>query len=288
MAKQKRSNAKAHDEDGRQFEFQFSDPGYSSIAKIAIEHPIALRRIDDSSVLLDWLGMGSTEFVRAVIQAIEQIAVCQFPHAPERVKPFPGVFRDGQGRGHLSVELGLASNGSDDLPILIDIHAASVSFIHMLFTDVTPISEGAHDNEPVITDVILRAAVEMQVAAMRRKFKDKLVPTPIIVTIGEHTWLCKGRITSLLKTTSPTKEPEVIAGRLTQIAVAGERFITLRTKDRGTVVVNCRSRSEIREVRQYVDEAVHIRLEVETTYEGDVPTAYSYLKFIDALPPHLL
>jgi hypothetical protein len=67
IGKRSKSNWKAAESNPNQLEFGFSDPGYALLVKLAIENPSDLRLIDDSSVLLDWLAMGSTELVRAII-----------------------------------------------------------------------------------------------------------------------------------------------------------------------------------------------------------------------------
>lgn len=271
-----------------QLSFDFVEPGFISLSKIAVEHPIDLRMINDSSIHFDWIGIGPNELLRNIISGIEAIATVKFPQASDRVRSFPGAFRDEQGQGHLSVELGLACNNDDSSQVLPSIRMASVGYLKEIFSDVRLISGSNEATETAVVDTILRDMTTLQSSIVRKKYKDKAVPMPLVITIGEQSYLCQGRIKGIINAASPTKKMESISGLLTAVSVSGERYIIIKTRDRGSVTINCRSRDDIRKVRPFIDEEVHIQLEVEVTYEAATATACSLVRCLDAYTPNLV
>lgn len=257
------------------------------MVKLTIVQAIKLQFHQDKQILLDWLQATPIDFVRHFISGIENIAACVASSDDNRVKVFPGAFKDADGTGHLSAEVCIACNSPTGPVVLEKLQSACIRLMFATFGEIEQIS-GPHLRDPLeILDAQVNSIVEEQVSALING-KIKASETPFLITVGERTFRCAGRKKQMLMTGSPVTRGGVLSGSLTQVVVEKDRTITIKSKARGTFKVNCSTQQQIREIREFVGEATTIEIDADITYQDDVATAYSYVRLVRAYPNDLI
>ncbi len=271
---------------GHQFGFDFGQTGYTSAVKLTIAQAIKLQFHQDKQILLDWLQAIPIDFVRIFISGIETIAAYLTSSEDNRVKVLPGAFKDADGTGHLSAEVCIACNSPTGPVVLEKLQLACIRLMFATFSEIEQIS-GPLLVEPVeILDAQANSIVEEQVSALING-KIKASETPFLITVGERTFRCAGRKKQLLMTGSPVTHGGVLSGSLIQVLAGKDRTITIKSKARGTITVNCSTQEQIREIREFVGEATLIEIDADITYLDDDATAYSYRNLLRAYSDEL-
>lgn len=271
---------------GHQFGFDFGQTGYTSVLKLTIVQPIELQFQNDKQVLLDWLQATPTGFVRLFVSGIEAIVACQVSHGANGFKVFAGAFEDVDGTGHLSAEVCIACNLSTGPVGLDEIGLACTCLILGTFETVEQISGPSLHDSLEILDAQANSMVEKQISALIT-VKSKATETPFLITVGERTFRCAGRKKQLLMTGSPVTRGGVLSGSLTQVVAGKDRTITIKPLSRDSITVNCSTQQQIREIREFVGEAITIEIDADITYLDDVATTYSYVRLVRTFPNEL-